>query len=137
MLNKVIVMGRVVANVETTTNDREGGGQTVYAYWRLAVERDYKDNHGSRPVDYFHVKSWGAAAKFASQYYKKGDLVVVVGELRNEVYEKDGENRINTVIRVENTYPAHLKHVETNAPSVMGNESGFVEIPDGEELPFK
>lgn len=137
MLNKVIQMGRVVANIETITKDREEGGQTIYSYWRIAVERDFKDGQGNRPVDFFHVKAWGAAAKFASQYYKKGDLVVVVGALRNEPYEKDGEMHNNIVIHVENTYPAHLKQVESNVPNGMENEGGFVDVPDGEELPFK
>lgn len=69
MLNKIILMGRLGRDPEV--HYTQGG--TPVASFSLAVDRDFVDQAtGRRPTDWIGVVAWGAKAKFAQQYFRKG-----------------------------------------------------------------
>ena len=91
MLNKIILMGRLVADPDVKYL---GAKKTPNASFTLAVVRDFKEKDGSRATDFINVVTWGKQADFVSQYFGKGNLAVVVGSLQMRTWETDkGEKR--------------------------------------------
>ena len=93
--------------------------------------------------------AFGKTAEFIEKYFKKGDMIAVVGEIRTGSYtNKDGQKVYTTDVVVEEQefaesknaagdnagfVPAPRQDAKAEAP-----EDGFMNIPDGidEELPF-
>ena len=88
-LNNVSLAGRLVRDPEIVENKK---GKTVL--FTVAVERNYKDSDGNRPVDYVPVKAFireGAKSNGPYDYMVKGQIVAIKAELRSTQYQKDGE----------------------------------------------
>lgn len=109
MMNQVSLMGRLVADPEVQTFQRDGK-ENAMAQFRLAVERDYKKDN-VRPVDYLSCKAFGSQARFAGTYLHKGDTIVVTGRVVAERYKKSDEEKesIFTCVQVREIYPAKHK----------------------------
>ena len=78
MLNKVIIMGRLVKDPEL----RRTQSGTAVTSFRIAVDRDFKSRMGSKQADFFDVVAWRATAEFVSKYFTKGRMAVVEGRLQ-------------------------------------------------------
>ena len=90
MINKVILMGRLVADPELkrTQND------IAVVSTRIAVDRDRKGPDGERQADFIDIVCWRERAEFVSRYFRKGNMIAVVGSLQSRQYEtKDGQKR--------------------------------------------
>ena len=90
MINKVILMGRLVADPELkrTAND------VAVVSTRIAVDRDFKSANGERQADFIDIVCWRERAEFVSRYFRKGNMIAVVGSLQSRQYEtKDGQKR--------------------------------------------
>lgn len=88
-LNNVSLAGRLVRDPEIVEIKK---GKTVL--FTVAVERNYKDSEGNRPVDYVPVKAFireGAKSNGPYDYMVKGQIVAIKAELRSTQYQKDGE----------------------------------------------
>lgn len=107
MLNMVIMMGRLVEDPICHQTEGKDGTELAIARYRIAVERDYKQD-GRRPVDYFLCKAYAGPAEFARDSFRQGDTVVVTGKLYTWPYKKAGEERehIYSTIHVEKHYLA-------------------------------
>ena len=77
MLNKIVLMGRLTADVEVNTTD---SGKRV-ANFTLAVERDYLNSDGERCTDFINCTAWEEKADFLHKWFGKGDSVIVSGSL--------------------------------------------------------
>jgi single-strand DNA-binding protein len=98
-LNHVILIGRLTRDAEFKyiTN-----GQAVCKF-SLAINR--KKKTGDQWVDdvnYFDVVLWGRQAESLNQYLQKGKQVAVEGELRQDRWEQDGQNRSKVEIVANN-----------------------------------
>lgn len=137
MLNQVILMGRLTADPEKKEYGTEGGFLTIF---RLAVERDYKNKNGEKEVDFITCKAFGSCGRFASQYFRKGDLVVVSGRWTVEKYIKDNTKNYNHVLTVKETYPAQLKQrrgTEGAADQGESDPGEFMPVaPEDMNMPF-
>jgi single-strand DNA-binding protein len=47
----------------------------------------------SAEADFFRIKAWNSQAEAAGEHLGKGRRIAVEGTLRQDVYEKDGEER--------------------------------------------
>ena len=70
-MNKVILMGRLVADPET----RYTPSNTSISRFRLAVNRGGKPVEGQPTADFFDIVTWQKTADFVSKYFKKGASV--------------------------------------------------------------
>ena len=89
-INSVTLVGRTTRDPKIVEN--KNGGKTVL--FTVAVERNYKDSEGNRPVDFVPVKAFiqdKAKSNGPYDYLKKGQLIAVEAELRSSQYEKDDE----------------------------------------------
>ena len=138
MLNVVTIMGRMVTapNFKTTKGKEEK--EVSMAWYRLAVERDYLEGE-KRPVDFINCKSFGSNARYAQNYFQKGDLVVVKGRIYSESYLEGEERKIFTGIMVEKSYLAKKAgKPEASREMAPGQDraGGFMPLPDDADFPF-
>lgn len=90
MLNRVILMGRLVSDPELKTT---GTGISVTSF-RIAVDRNYVKSGEERKADFFDVVCWRNSAEFVCRYFGKGSMIAVDGQLQSRTYQaKDGTNR--------------------------------------------
>ena len=140
MLNKIILMGRLGRDPEV----RYTQSGTPVASFSLAVDRDFVDQAtGRRPTDWIEVVAWNAKAKFAQQYFRKGQLAVVDGRLQiRDWTDKEGAKRRTAEVVTDQIYFAGAKTAppsegnadERSLPAQPAQE--FMEQDDEGELPF-
>jgi single-strand DNA-binding protein len=82
MFNKVILMGRLVADPEL----RQTSSNISVCRFRIAVDRGYSSNNGERQTDFISIVAWRLSAEFVSRYFSKGKMIIVEGSLRNADY---------------------------------------------------
>ena len=151
MLNKVIIMGRLVKAPEL----RRTQSGTAVTSFRIAVDRDFKSQDGSKQADFFDVVAWRNTAEFVSKYFTKGRMAVVEGRLQTRDWtDRDGGKRVATEIVADNIYFGDSKRDGAGeyggAPAYsaplggrsayaapVDNHSDFAEIGEEDgELPF-
>jgi single-strand DNA-binding protein len=137
-LNRITLQGRITKDIELRYTN---SGKAVTSF-TIAVDRDRKDASGNRGVDFVDCTIWDKGAEFAAQYFSKGSQAVVDGRLQfREWKDKDGNNRRNAEVLVENIYFCGSKAENTSAaPTGYGaqvsEQAGFQEIKDDGDLPF-
>lgn len=103
-MNKVILMGRLTREPEVRYSD--GAEPLAVARYTLAVNRRFKKDE----ADFVPCVAFGKAGEFAEKYFKKGQLVSIIGRLQVRSWDKDGERRWSTDVIVEEQYFAEGKH---------------------------
>ena len=99
MLNRVILMGRLVADPELKTTT---GGVSVTSF-RIAVVRSYVKQGEQRQADFFDIVAWRNSAEFVCKHFTKGSLIAVDGQLQSRQYKtKDGQNRTAIEVVADN-----------------------------------
>ena len=141
MLNHITVMGRMTRDPET----RYTRNNTPVCSFTLAVERDRKNEDGSRTTDFIDCVAWRSTAEFISKYFRKGSMAVAAGRLQlRDWTDKDGNKRRQAEILCENVYFGESKstgggldqHGYDDEGQKYG-ESPINEIGDEDgELPF-
>ncbi|MDR2631774.1 MAG: single-stranded DNA-binding protein [Spirochaetaceae bacterium] len=98
-LNHVVLIGRLTRDAELKYTS---SGQPVCKF-SLAVNRRKKN--GEQWVDevsYFDIVLWGRQGESLNQYLVKGKMVGIEGELRQDRWEQDGQNRSKVEIVANN-----------------------------------
>ena len=150
--NKVILMGNMTADPELRQTT---GGLSVCSF-TIAVNRRVSKNAdpAQQTVDFINIVAWRQSAEFVSRYFKKGNPILVCGQLQTRSWtDNQGQKRYATeVIADEVTFASNASQ-GGNAPTASGNsgytpdaygapsynnagESSFEEIPNDESLPF-
>ena len=98
-INHVVLVGRLTRDAELKYT---AGGQAVCKF-SVAVNRRRKQ--GDQWVDepsFFDVVLWGRQGETLNQYLVKGKQVGIDGELRQDRWEQDGQNRSRVEIVANN-----------------------------------
>ncbi|MDR2149444.1 MAG: single-stranded DNA-binding protein [Spirochaetaceae bacterium] len=98
-LNHVVLIGRLTRDAELKYT---ANGQAVCKF-SIAVNRRRKN--GDQWVDeanFFDIVLWGRQGEALNQYLVKGKLVGIDGELRQDRWEQDGQNRSKVEIIANN-----------------------------------
>ena len=97
MLNKVILQGRLAAEPEL---GQTKNGKT-FTVCSIAVE-DNKLIDGKRKVNFFKAVAWSEKAEFISNYFSKGQYILVDGRLVSDTYtDKKGNMRKDVFVLVK------------------------------------
>lgn len=133
MLNKIMIQGRLTAEPELR---RTQSGKAV-ASFTVACEQDYKGQDGTRKTDFFDCVAWGNSGEFVSEYFHKGDMMILSGRLTNRDWtDKAGNKRRTAEIVVEGSYfGGGKKSTQSENNSVTPGVFGDAQIPES-ELPF-
>ncbi len=87
--NRAILMGRLTRDPELKTTT---SGINVCSF-SIAVDRRYQTKGEERKADFFNIVAWRQQAEFVTRYFKKGNMILVEGELQTRQYtNKDGVN---------------------------------------------
>lgn len=89
MFNKVIMMGRIVNDIELQTTT---AGVNVVSF-RIAVDRRFQKQGEEKKSDFFNVTVWRQQAEFVSKYFGKGRMIMVEGELNTRPYTDKSGNQ--------------------------------------------
>jgi single-strand DNA-binding protein len=102
MLNRVILQGRLTAEVEL----RQTPSGVNVASFTVAVDRDFKNKEsGEKETDFINCVAWRNTGEFVSRYFTKGSLAVVEGRLQMRKYtDRDGNKRIAAEVVADNVY---------------------------------
>lgn len=154
-LNKVILMGNMCADPELKQTQ---GGVSVCSF-NIAVNRKYSKD-GKAEVDFITIVAWRQQAEFICKYFKKGQAIVIVGELQTRNWtDNQGNKRYATEVVADEVSFGGSKEVQsaecraqseeikpyvpsayTQYPSEnfasTQNSQNFEEIPGDERLPF-
>jgi single-strand DNA-binding protein len=98
-LNRVVLIGRLTRDAELKYT---ANGQAVCKF-SIAVNRRKKS--GEQWVDeanFFDIVVWGRQGESLNQYLVKGKQVGIDGELRQDRWEQDGQNRSKVEVVVNN-----------------------------------
>ena len=119
MLNHIIIMGRLTRDPEL----RYTQSQTPVASFSLAVDRDFKNQDGSKDTDFIDCVAWRATAEFVSKYFTKGSMAVVSGRLQlRDWTDRDGGKRRSAEVVADNVYFGESKRDNAGGgqPSAQG-----------------
>ena len=98
-LNHVVLIGRLTRDAELkyTTS-----GQAVCKF-SIAVNRTRKNGEQwEDEANFFDVVLWGKRGEALNQYLQKGKMIGVDGELRQDRWQQDGQNRSRVEIVANN-----------------------------------
>lgn len=133
MINRVVLVGRLVADPELRTT---GSGISVGSF-RLAVNRPYKDKNGNREADFVSCIIWRKSAEVFSNFTKKGTLIAIDGRLQTRNYKKkDGNTVYVTEVVVENwSFLEKKENNSSNSNSTPTNTNASVENQTTQAVP--
>ena len=152
MLNRVVLMGRLVADPEL----RHTANNIAVTTFRIAVDRSYTPKGGERQADFISIVTWRNTAEFVSRYFRKGQLVALEGSIQTRSYtDNQGANRTAFEVVADQVYfagnpgdqprseqggrlqAAGPRGTVNEAYSPVTDSDGFEEIDTNDgELPF-
>lgn len=130
MANKIILTGRIVRDAELSFIPNTGTPKLNYT---LAVEREYQKDKNNKKVDFINCEAIGKHCEKLCQYVTKGKLVLVEGELNIDQYEKEGEKRSFTKVKVNK-----LEFMSGTNQDNKSNDTGNNDFQpvDDDDIPF-
>ena len=149
--NKVILIGNMTADPELKQTT---GGISVCSF-SIAINRRFaKAEQNQQTVDFINIVTWRQSAEFVSRYFKKGNPILVCGQLQTRSWtDAQGQKRYATeVVADEVSFVAPSG--QAGAPGMPGATgaytpdaygvpsfnsaagAGFEEVPNDGDLPF-
>lgn len=135
--NKVILMGRLTADPEYKQTP-SGSAVTSFS---LAVDRRFSKEGQAKQTDFITIVAWHKTAEFICKYFKKGQAMLVLGELQTRSWEDNNGNKryATEVVASEVTFCEAKERAESTSlpeaqPVVI--QPNFETLKTDEDLPF-
>ena len=94
-MNNIVIKGRLTADPEM----RKTNNGVRVANFTVAVDRTFNRDE----TDFFRCTAWRATAEFINQYFKKGQEILLSGEMQCNVWEdEDSEKHSSWAVQVAN-----------------------------------
>jgi len=102
-MNITLIRGNLARDPEVRTVST-GGKQTAVVNFTVATSREYTKASGEKDkiTSFINCEAWDTGAEIIGESFKKGDLVMIEGSLRNDTWEKDGVKHSSLKVRVNN-----------------------------------
>lgn len=139
--NKAILIGNITKDLELKQTPN---GVSVCSF-DIAVNRKLSKDE----VDFISIVAWRQQAEFVSKYFKKGQAILVCGQIQTRSYtDKQGNKRTAVEVVADEVSFVGNKESATEAKSEAPaqpyipaaystqNSQNFEEIPGDETLPF-
>lgn len=138
-MNSVIIIGRMATDPEAFTT-QSGISRSSF---KVAVQRDHKNQNGTYDADFLPVVAWRQTADYVNKYLHKGSRIAVNGSIQTRTYDaQDGSKRYVTEIiadRVEGLGDPNRNGQQQAprqaAPQAQPSMNDFTEVED-DQLPF-
>ena len=122
MLNKAILMGRLTRDPEL----RYTQSNIPVVTFSIAVDRNYSNNGGDRQTDFIDIVAWRRTAEFVSQWFTKGQMIVVVGSIQSRRWQdKNGNNRTSIEVVADEVQFGESKRSRESGESSPNNNGGY------------
>lgn len=119
MINKVIIMGRIVNDLEL----RQTTSGTEVLRFSVAVDRYSKDKEND--TDFINCVAFGKTASFIGNYFSKGRMIAIEGNIKTGSYEKDGHKIYTTDVIVDKAHFCGDRQTNGNAPQSGYSGQGY------------
>lgn len=137
-MNKVELLGRLTRDPEVRYS--QGDNATATARYSVAVNRRFKNAEGNYDADFINCVSFGKTAEFIEKYFRKGDMIAVVGRIQTGSYTNKDNQKVYTtdVVVDEVEFAGGKSNGADTAQNGAPRNEGSMNIPDGvdEEMPF-
>ena len=150
--NKVILIGNMTADPELKQTT---SGISVCSF-SIAVNRRFTkgaQEQGQQTVDFINIVTWRQNAEFVSRYFKKGNPILICGQIQTRSWtDNQGQRRTATEVVADEVSFVAPAGQSSQAPVGGGNTytpesygapsfnnadtASFEEIPNDETLPF-
>ena len=133
-MNKVLLMGRLVKEPEVRYS--QNIEPSAVARYTLAVNRRFSKE---QETDFINCIAFGKLGEFAEKYFKKGQLISIVGRLQVRSWnDQKGQKRWSTDVIIDEQYFAENKKSSENYSKNDNIPEGFYLIDEVNEdnLPF-
>ena len=102
-MNIVMLRGNLARDPELRSVG-SGEKQTSVVNFTIATSREFTKANGTQDkiTSFIQCEAWDSGAETIAASFKKGDLVMVEGSLRNDSWEKDGVKHSTLKVRVNN-----------------------------------
>lgn len=135
-MNKVAIMGRLTRDPEVRYS--QSANPVAVARYGIAVNRRFAKD-GEQKADFFNVVAFGKAAEFVEKYFRKGNMIAIVGKLQSNQWEDQQKVRHTSVeIVAEEQHFTGAKHSEKTTTDVGAPVDAFVQNnqEEDDDLPF-
>ena len=110
-MNKVILMGRLTRDPEVRYSN--AAEPMAIARFSLAVDRRIsreRKDRGDQSVDFINCVAFGKNGEFVERFFRKGQMVSVVGRLQISSYEDNtGQKRWSTDVVIDEQFFAESR----------------------------
>ena len=137
MLNKFMVAGRLTADPEIQTK-----GESRLCKFTIACDRPKRKGEENPETDFFTCTAWNKGEETAEtdffpctawnrnadvivDWFGKGDMVTLVGAVHINRYEKDGQKRSSTEVKVEEIHFNGGKKRENTAQNANSYDNPY------------
>lgn len=117
MLNVCAFTGRLGADPEVTTTST--GKEKVK--FNLYCSRNYPDRNGNYTTDIIPCVAWDKTGAFICRYFKKGDFISLVGELKTFNITDNGKTYKSFAIQITSVSFGGGKQGQVSSPSFDTN----------------
>ena len=98
-MNKVILIGYLVYDVELRTNDKG----TAVVRNKIAINNGKDENGNERPTDFLLFYAFNKVAENLSKFCEKGSKIAIEGRLKNRSWDKqDGTKAYEIAVYANN-----------------------------------
>ena len=126
-MNVINLTGRLTKDAELSFLPGTGTPKVTFT---LAVDRNYNKDKNNKKVDFIPMEMIGSHTEKLAQYLTKGKMIGIVGELHIDQYEKDGQKKSFTKVKVD-----RLEFLG-GGKQEYDPKGRFEEVLDDDMLPF-
>lgn len=113
-MNTVLLMGRLTADPTLKTLP----SQHTVSHFTIAVDRKYQKD----VTDFINCVAWNKTAEFIHNYFSKGRMIAVEGELQTRTWDgTDGKRQYATEVNVSDAFFCGSKKDEQSNTSAESN----------------
>lgn len=142
-MNNVSLIGRLTADPEL----KHTQSGLSFTRFMLAVDRQFVKQGEQRQADFISITAWRQTAEFICKYFGKGQRIALTGRIQTGSYtDQSGAKRYTFDVLAENVEFCESKKdtraadisVDNGTPAAVysQNDSGFMDMPNEEDLPF-
>ena len=126
-MNKILLTGRLVKDAEMSFLPGTGMPKVTFT---VATDRAYQKDKNNKKVDFIPAEMIGKHVEKLAQYLTKGKMIGIEGELNIDQFEKEGQKRSFTKVKVD-----RLEFLG-GGKQEYDPKGRFEEVLDDNELPF-
>ena len=97
-MNKILLTGRLTKDADMSFLPGTGTPKVTFT---IAVDRAYQKDKNNKKTDFITCEQIGKYTEKLVTYLTKGKMIGIEGELNIDTYEKDGQKKSFTKVKVD------------------------------------